>query len=149
MQVANDVASAKELPRREARPGRRVNNSAAGKLQGGERVSALPPWDAVMLASRLASCAATKASVADWSALLERPVVSELCSAAMLLPCAATWPSVVARAAAVVRGAIAGASALLSSLEASSAVTLSSRDWMAAAMLPDAAVFTARSVTCA
>ena len=36
MQVANDVASAKELPSREARPGRRVNNSAAGKLQGGE-----------------------------------------------------------------------------------------------------------------
>ena len=88
MQVANDVASAKELPSREARPGRRVNNSAAGKLQGGElredcvegalervslaesaafvayeassAVSALPPWSAVMLAS----CAATKASVA-------------------------------------------------------------------------------------
>ena len=38
-------------------------------------------------------------SKADWSALLERPVVSELCSAAMLLPCAATCPSVVARAA--------------------------------------------------
>ena len=36
MQVANDVASAKELPSREAGPGRRVNNSAAGKLQGGE-----------------------------------------------------------------------------------------------------------------
>ena len=61
-------------------------------------------------------------------------MVSELCSAAMLLPCAA-------------RGAIAGASALLSSFEASSAVTLSSRDWMAAALLPAAAVFTARSVT--
>ena len=29
----------------------------------------------------------------------------------------------------------------------SSAVTLSSRDWMAAALLPDAAVFTARSVS--
>ena len=38
-------------------------------------------------------------------------------------------------------------SALLSSFEASSAVTLSPRDWMAAALLPDAAVFTARSVT--
>ena len=75
-------------------------------------------------------------SKADWSALLERPVVSELCSAAMLLPCAATCPSVVARAAAVARGAIAGASALLSSFEASSAVTRSSRDWMAAALLP-------------
>ena len=50
-------------------------------------------------------------------------MVSELCSAAMLLPCAATCPSVVARAAAVARGAIAGASALLSSFEASSAVT--------------------------
>ena len=48
----------------------------------------------------------------------------------MLLPCAATCPSVVARAAAVAKGAIAGASALLSSFEASSAVTLSSRDWM-------------------
>ena len=88
-------------------------------------------------------------SKADWSALLERPVVSKLCSAAMLLPCAATWPSVVARAAAVAGGAIAGASALLSSFEASSAVTRASRDWMAAALLPDAAVFTARSVTCA
>ena len=42
----------------------------------------------------------------------------------------------------------AGASALLSSFEASSAVTRSSRDWMAAAMLPEAAVFAARSVTC-
>ena len=73
----------------------------------------------------------------------------ELCSAAMLLPCAATCPSVVARAATVARGAIAGASALLSSFEASSAVTRSSRDWMAAALLPDAAVFTARSATCA
>ena len=41
------------------------------------------------------------------------------------------------------------ASALLSSFEASSAVTRSSRDWMAAALLPDAAVFTARSATCA
>ena len=71
----------------------------------------------------------------------------QLCSAAMLLPCAATCPSVVARAAAVARGAIAGASALLSSFEASSAVTRSSRDWMAAALLPEAAVFTARSVT--
>ena len=77
-------------------------------------------------------------------------VVGQLhCSAAMLLPCAATCPSVVARAAAVARGAIAGASALLSIFEASSAVTLSSRDWMAAALLPEAAVFTARSVTCA
>ena len=63
-------------------------------------------------------------------------MVSELCSAAMLLPCAATCPSVVARAAAVARGAIAGASALLSSFEASSAVTRSSR---AAALLPEAA----------
>ena len=34
MQVANDVASANELPSCEARPGRRV---AAGNLQGGER----------------------------------------------------------------------------------------------------------------
>ena len=37
MQVANDVTSAK-LPSREARPGRRVNNSAAaGKLRGAPR----------------------------------------------------------------------------------------------------------------
>ena len=37
LQVANDVTSANELPSREARPGRRVNNSAAaGKLQGGK-----------------------------------------------------------------------------------------------------------------
>ena len=36
MQVANDAASAKELPSCEARPGRRVNNSAAGKLQDGK-----------------------------------------------------------------------------------------------------------------
>ena len=59
--------------------------------------------------------------------------MSKLCNAAMLLPCAATCPSAVARAAAVARGAIAGASALLSSFEASS-------DWMAAALLPEAAV---------
>ena len=54
MQVANDVTSANELPRREARPGRRVNNSAAaGKLQGGELredcVEAL--WSVVSLAA--------------------------------------------------------------------------------------------------
>ena len=36
MQVANDAASLNKLPSCEARPGRRVNNSAAGKLQGGE-----------------------------------------------------------------------------------------------------------------
>ena len=47
-------------------------------------------------------------SKADWSALLERPVVSKLCSAAMLLPCAATCPSVVARPAAVARGQLGG-----------------------------------------
>ena len=34
MQVANDVTSANKLPSREARPGRRVNNSAAA--EGGE-----------------------------------------------------------------------------------------------------------------
>ena len=89
MQVANDVASAKELPSCEARPGRRVNNSAAESCraassariasralwsvvslaesaafvayEASSAVSALPPWSAVMLASRLASCAATKA----------------------------------------------------------------------------------------
>ena len=70
MQVANDVTSANELPSREARPGRRVNNSAAaGKsafvaYEASSVASALAPWSAVMLASRLASCAATKASVA-------------------------------------------------------------------------------------
>ena len=42
VQVANDVASAKELPSCEARPGRRVNNSAAGKLQGGPAASRRP-----------------------------------------------------------------------------------------------------------
>ena len=92
MQVANDVASAKELPSCEARPGRRVNNSASGKLQGGElredcvkgaleresaafvayeassATSALEAWSAEMPVSRLASCAATKASVARPSA---------------------------------------------------------------------------------
>ena len=52
--------------------------------------------------------------------------------ASVALLAAATCPSVVARAAAVARGAIAGASALLSSFEASSAVTLSSRDWIVA-----------------
>ena len=93
MQVANDAASAKELPSCEARPGRRVNNSAAGKLQGGE--------------------------------------LREYCVEGALE-----------------RGLAGGErSALLSSFEASSAVTLSSRDWMAAALLPAAAVFTARSVT--
>ena len=40
------------------------------------------------------------------------------------------------------RGAIAGASAL-----PSFAVTWLPRDWMAVALLPEAAVFTARSVT--
>ena len=63
-----------------------------------------------------------------------------VCLAAMLLPCAATCPSV-ARAAAVARGAIAGASALLSSFGAS-------RDWMAAALLPEAAVFTSQHAQC-
>ena len=66
MQVANDVASANKLPSSEARPGRRVNNSAAaGKLQGGklrkncvkgalergvQGQQRLAPWSAVMLA---------------------------------------------------------------------------------------------------
>ena len=50
-------------------------------------------------------------------------MVSKLCSAAI-----AVRTSVVARAAAVARGAIA---ALLSSFKASSAMTRSSRDWMA------------------
>ena len=84
MQVANDVTSANELPSREARPGRRVNNSSPARIasralwsvvslaesaafvayEASSVASALAPWSAVMLASRLASCAATKASVA-------------------------------------------------------------------------------------
>ena len=80
-------------------------------------------------------------SKADWSALFERPVVSKLCGA-MLLPCAASCPSVVARAAAVARGRRQCAAVQLRS-------QLTRSDWMAAALLPDAAVFTARSATCA
>ena len=92
MQVANDVTSAKELPSREARPGRRVStplpescraassariasralwsvvslaeSAAFVAYEASSAASALAPWSAVMLASRLASCAATKASVA-------------------------------------------------------------------------------------
>ena len=59
----------------------------------------------------LLATAPSSTSKADWSALFERPVVSELCSAA------------------VARGAMAGASALLSSLEASSAVTRPGTGW--------------------
>ena len=145
MQVANDVASANELPSCEAQAGALTTplpescrtasralwsavslaESAFVAYEASSVASALAPWSAVTLASR---CAAMKASVAREGRLV--PVVSELCSAAMLLPCAATCPSVVARAAAV-------------------AVTRSSSDWMAAALLPEAAVFTARSVTCA
>ena len=68
--------------------------------------------------SRVLLVATTPSSTSKATGLpcLERPVVSKLCSAAMLLPCAAC-PSVVARAAAVARGAIAGASALLSSFD--------------------------------
>ena len=43
--------------------------SAAFVVRGQQRASALAPWSAVMLASRRASCAATKASVARPSRL--------------------------------------------------------------------------------
>ena len=63
-------------------------------------------------------------------------VVKPAQAGALQLRCAATWPSGVARAAAVAGAQLpARASALLF--------------WMAAALLPEAAVFTARSVTCA
>ena len=91
MQVANDVTSTNDLPSREARPGRRVNNpplSESCRAASSARIAsralwsvvslaesvayeassvalALAPWSAAMLASRLASCAATKASVAS------------------------------------------------------------------------------------
>ena len=84
MQVANDAASAKELPSCEARPGRRVPESCRARIasralwsalllaesaafvayEASSVASALAPWSAATLASRLASCAATKASVA-------------------------------------------------------------------------------------
>ena len=107
-------------------------------------------------------------------------MVSKLGSAAMLLPCAAHCPSVVARTAAVVRGAIAGASALLapplsgkrtaicraelppnSELASQQTVHLCNgvvaeqggvrclRPLPCPGRLPEAAVFTARSATCA
>ena len=125
MQVANDVASAKELPTREARPGRRVNNSAAESCRAASsaRIASRALWSAVLLAESAAFVAYEASSVAsafeellvattpstskaDWSALFGETVVSKLCSAAMLLPCAATCPSVVARAAAVARPAL-------------------------------------------
>ena len=104
--------------------------------------SALAPWSAVMLASRLASCAATKASVArpsrafaifvSTSSGVSNPstVESREGALASALPRrAASRAAVVTafrRAAAILepvaRGAIAGASALLSSFEASSVV---------------------------
>ena len=67
MQVANDVASVNELPSREARPGRRVSNSAAGKLQGGELREGCveAPWSAVSLAESAAFVAHEASSVAS------------------------------------------------------------------------------------
>ena len=83
MQVANDVTSANELPSRLRRcrkaAGRRAARIASRALwsvvslaesaafvayEASSVASALAPWSAVMLASRLASCAATKALVA-------------------------------------------------------------------------------------
>ena len=67
MQVANDVASTKELPSCEARPGRRVPpGSCRAARRGRSGVWSRWPreaWSAEMPVSRLASCAATKASV--------------------------------------------------------------------------------------
>ena len=122
-----------------------VDTKVANALLGAVTAAALASELGVVGRDDVLFVAATPSSTskADWSALLERPVVSELCSAAMLLPCALPVRGGQGRRRG--QGAIAGASALLS--EASSAVTLSSRDWMAAALLPDAAVFTARSVT--
>ena len=72
MQVANDVASANELPSREARPGRRVNNSAAaGKLQGGElredcvgRSGAWSRWPRAQRSWRMRPAASRRATAA-------------------------------------------------------------------------------------
>ena len=87
MQVANDAASAKELPSCEARPGCRAASSASiasralwsavslaesaafVAYEASSAVSALEAWSAVMLASRLASCAATKVLVARPSSI--------------------------------------------------------------------------------
>ena len=82
MQVANGVASANELPTpplpescRAASSARIASralwsvvslaeSAAFVAYEASSVASALAPWSAVMLASRLASCAATKASVA-------------------------------------------------------------------------------------
>ena len=84
-------------------------------------------------------------SKADWSALLKTRGQRALqrCDVASVRGHLSVSGG---RAAAVARGAIAGASALLSSFEASSAVTWLSRDWMAAALLPEAAVVSHLSV---
>ena len=68
MQVANDVASANELPSREARPGRRVNNSPAGRRgPRGLRTRAL--WSVVSLAESAEFVAyEASAALAPWSA---------------------------------------------------------------------------------
>ena len=57
MQVANDVASAKELPSREARPGRRVNKSAAASSA---RIASRALWSVVSLAESAAFVAHSK-----------------------------------------------------------------------------------------
>ena len=90
MQVANDVASANELPSREARPGRRVNNSAAaegGELRWGcsswpprpparRRLTGLPcwrdPWSASSAAQRCC-CRARPPVRLWWPGLLPWP----------------------------------------------------------------------------
>ena len=104
MQVANDAASANELPTREAGPGRRVSNSAAPEscraasprglrrgaafvpYEASSDVSALAAWSAKMLASRLASCAATKASVARPSRAFAILVSTLLCPTLRFTP---------------------------------------------------------------
>ena len=67
MQVANNVASANEAPSREARPGRRVNNSAAGKLQAASsaRIASRALWSVVSLAESAAFVAYEASSVAS------------------------------------------------------------------------------------
>ena len=71
MQVANDAASLNKLPSCEARPGRRVNNSAAGKLQ---RIASRALWSAVSLAESAAFVAYEASSAASaleaWSAVM-------------------------------------------------------------------------------
>ena len=89
MQVANNVASAKELPSCEARPGRRVNNSASGKLQGGElRKDCVKVWSVVSLAESAAFVAYEASSAASaldaWSAKMPVSRLAGCCDEALV-----------------------------------------------------------------